>query len=262
MPRHSYSFQHCIALGRPRSAHAYVGFGLNLAVPLYYPAPARPATVVYQAPAQAVADQVTASPGPGYVWMAGHWSFYGQKWVWVAGHWELPPSPSAIWVARPLGPGKHRLGLGRRGLDRGRPPVAAPGRADASRRGPRLGPGPAGGPIGRPARPAGRGARRRHRLLPPPRPMADGTVVGRRAPGPDRRIRPRLPLSGLCLDRRILGLERGLVLERRPLRPSAVQGRRLGFRRLGPRGPRLDLAGRPLALSGPPGPIAPRAPVF
>ena len=87
-----------IALGAPSHAYAYIGFGLNLSLPLYFPLAGRPATVVYQAPPQPVAEQVTPAPGPGYVWMSGHWSFYGQKWVWVAGHWELPPSPSAIWV--------------------------------------------------------------------------------------------------------------------------------------------------------------------
>jgi hypothetical protein len=86
-----------LALGAP--AHAYVGFGLNFAVPLYYPAPVYRQPVTYQAQPVGMSDVVTASPGPGYVWMAGHWSSQAHRWVWMAGHWELPPSPSALWVA-------------------------------------------------------------------------------------------------------------------------------------------------------------------
>ena len=89
-----------LALCAPK-ADAYVGFGLNLSLPLFYPigyysSPAYTRTVVYQGPSRVVGEQVTASPGPGDVWMAGHWSNVSQRWVWVAGHWEMPPSPSAV----------------------------------------------------------------------------------------------------------------------------------------------------------------------
>ncbi|HXN36167.1 MAG TPA: hypothetical protein VN877_08340 [Opitutaceae bacterium] len=89
------------ALAIASTAHAWShwGFGLNLNLPLYYPTPGYARTVVYQAPPSSVAEQVTPAPGPGYVWLSGHWSFYGSRWVWVAGHWEMPPSPSATWVA-------------------------------------------------------------------------------------------------------------------------------------------------------------------
>jgi hypothetical protein len=97
-----------LALGAPAPASAYVGFRLNLAVPLplYYPAVgySYPSTVYAQtvaydgAPATR-SDVVTPAPGPGYVWIAGHWNNVSQRWVWVSGHWEMPPSPSAIWVA-------------------------------------------------------------------------------------------------------------------------------------------------------------------
>jgi|GEM_PF-645002 hypothetical protein len=95
-----------LALFAPARAQAYVGFRLNLAVPLYYPAygyyyPSSGYTqsVAYEAPLRAEGEQVTVAPGPGYVWIAGHWSNSAQRWVWLAGHWELPPSPSAMWVA-------------------------------------------------------------------------------------------------------------------------------------------------------------------
>lgn len=87
-------------------ANAYVGFRLNLALPLYYPytgyyypAAGYPSTVVYNSPPRAEGERVTVAPGPGYVWIAGHWTNSAQRWVWLAGRWELPPSPSAAWVA-------------------------------------------------------------------------------------------------------------------------------------------------------------------
>ena len=95
-----------LALFAPARASAYVGFRLNLAIPLFYPAPAYyyptehyTRTVTYQAPLRAEGEQVTVAPGAGYVWVSGHWSNSAQRWVWIAGHWELPPSPSALWVA-------------------------------------------------------------------------------------------------------------------------------------------------------------------
>ncbi|HEY1794234.1 MAG TPA: hypothetical protein VGG34_15060 [Opitutaceae bacterium] len=93
-----------LALCAAPIAGAYIGFGLNLAIPLYQP---EPATVVYSAPvyrtsyesgSTARSEQVTPSPGPGYVWLAGHWNNVSQRWVWVSGHWELPPSRSAVYV--------------------------------------------------------------------------------------------------------------------------------------------------------------------
>lgn len=97
-----------LALGAPAPASAYVGFRLNLAVPLplfypaagyYYTAPAYARPVVYEGTPGTPQERVTPAPGPGYVWMAGHWNNVAQRWVWVAGHWEMPPSPSAVWVA-------------------------------------------------------------------------------------------------------------------------------------------------------------------
>jgi hypothetical protein len=94
-----------LALCAPKPAEAYASFRLGFGFPLifpigYYSAPVGyTRTVVYDsAPRQAVGEQVTVAPGPGYVWMAGHWSNVSQRWVWIAGHWEMPPSPSAVWT--------------------------------------------------------------------------------------------------------------------------------------------------------------------
>jgi hypothetical protein len=96
------------ALALSATADAYVGFRLNLAVPIplfypatgyYYPAPVYTQTVAYEGTSGTRAEVVTPAPGPGYVWMAGHWNNVANRWVWAAGHWEMPPSPSASWVA-------------------------------------------------------------------------------------------------------------------------------------------------------------------
>ena len=64
----------------------------NFGFPFFWGAPA-----VYQPPSTTVIEQVAAAPAPGYVWIAGHWSWNGQAWVWIAGQWQMPPQPSAIW---------------------------------------------------------------------------------------------------------------------------------------------------------------------
>jgi hypothetical protein len=164
-----------LALCVPKPADAYVGFRLNLAIPLYYPfgyysAPAGyPRTVVYTNPTRVSGEQVTPAPGPGYVWMAGHWSNVSQRWVWVAGHWEMPPSPSAIWTGGHWVQGNGgwvwvdgAWSIGNSAsLPQNGPPVPPAGPAPQTSSMP---PSPAAEPA--PSSPA-----------PPPPEMADGTVV-------------------------------------------------------------------------------------
>ncbi len=83
----------CVALlGGAFSAQAgtQVGLSLNIGVP----AP----IVVRQEPPRPVLEQVMAAPGPGFVWVAGHYSWMEGRWVWVRGSWVLPPQPGAFWV--------------------------------------------------------------------------------------------------------------------------------------------------------------------
>lgn len=39
----------------------------------------------------------TASPGAGYFWVEGHYTWNGNSWVWVAGHWERERA-GYVWV--------------------------------------------------------------------------------------------------------------------------------------------------------------------
>jgi len=178
-----------LVLGAPSPASAYVGFRLNFAVPLplffpsagyYYPAPAYARPVAYEGTPQ---EQVTPAPGPGYVWMAGHWTNVSQRWVWVAGHWEMPPSPSAIWVAGHWVQGSSGWvwadGTWTVGASASQNPPVAPG-APAS-----AAPQAAGTP---PAPPAGAA------IAPPPSPeMAEGAIVDNEPPAPVAEYVPVAP---------------------------------------------------------------------
>jgi hypothetical protein len=37
------------------------------------------------------------APGPGYLWIDGHWGWRGD-WVWMGGRWALPPRGRHAWV--------------------------------------------------------------------------------------------------------------------------------------------------------------------
>lgn len=64
---------------------------LNTAVPAY-------TTPVYvqSAPPADIAEEVTVSPGPDYVWIKGNWRWNG-SWAWERGRWDRRPYNGAVW---------------------------------------------------------------------------------------------------------------------------------------------------------------------
>jgi hypothetical protein len=64
--------------------------------PVQPPPPADP-TIVQQM------QMMTPSPGPGYVFLPGHYSWPGNPniwtYIWMPGRWSLPPFEGAHWVA-------------------------------------------------------------------------------------------------------------------------------------------------------------------
>lgn len=60
-----------------------------------------PPGVVYveEAPPAVRVEAAIASPGPGYVWVPGNWSWGGSAYVWTPGVWMLPPQPHVTWTA-------------------------------------------------------------------------------------------------------------------------------------------------------------------
>jgi len=58
----------------------------------------RAAVYVPTGPPPPVAEVVTVTPGPGYVWVPGYHQWNGSAYVWVSGRWEIGPNPRARWV--------------------------------------------------------------------------------------------------------------------------------------------------------------------
>ena len=69
---------------------------------------AEPPPVVQQPPPSPPArvEVAPAPPGPGYVWVPGHWAWRGPRrgYVWVAGYYVVPAQPMAIPPRTPTQP--------------------------------------------------------------------------------------------------------------------------------------------------------------
>jgi hypothetical protein len=53
---------------------------------------------VAQPPPAVRVETRTVSPGPGYVWTGGYWSWTGSNYVWTRGSWVARPRTTAVWV--------------------------------------------------------------------------------------------------------------------------------------------------------------------
>lgn len=51
------------------------------------------AGVVGATPPQPVVETVVVAPGPDYLWVAGAWIWYGDRWGWRSGYWHRPVNP-------------------------------------------------------------------------------------------------------------------------------------------------------------------------
>jgi hypothetical protein len=56
-----------------------------------------PGPVIELPPPAPYAEVIPMAPGPAYVWIGGHWSWYLGRHVWIGGRWALPP-PGHGWV--------------------------------------------------------------------------------------------------------------------------------------------------------------------
>jgi hypothetical protein len=53
--------------------------------------------VVPTAPPPIVVEKTIPSPGAGYAWIGGAWT-WNNHWTWQRGHWDRPPHPGQVWV--------------------------------------------------------------------------------------------------------------------------------------------------------------------
>jgi hypothetical protein len=87
---------------------AICGIGLGLGV-------ANAQVIVHAGPPPPI---IVERPGPplhaGWVWVPGHYRWYGGRYVWVRGSWVNPPRRGAVWIPGPLGASRRRLCLHRR----------------------------------------------------------------------------------------------------------------------------------------------------
>jgi hypothetical protein len=64
--------------------------------------------VVVQSPPAPIVERRPAMPGPGYVWIEGHWRWEARRgqWAWVRGHWDIRQGYTWVaghWDQRPNG---------------------------------------------------------------------------------------------------------------------------------------------------------------
>jgi WXXGXW repeat (2 copies) len=73
----------------PTAAYAGVDIGITVG---------GPEVVVTNQPPPLRAEIINASPGPGFIWIRGHWRWRHERWEWIAGRWEMPAQPGMAWV--------------------------------------------------------------------------------------------------------------------------------------------------------------------
>ncbi len=57
-----------------------------------------PEVVVKTSPPPLRAEVVEPMPGPGFIWIRGHWAWHHERWEWIGGHWDRAAQPGSVWV--------------------------------------------------------------------------------------------------------------------------------------------------------------------
>jgi hypothetical protein len=73
----------------PLAVRAGVELGINIG---------GPEVIVGSQPPPLRAEVITASPGPGYIWIRGHWGWHHERWEWIGGRWDRVAQPGSAWV--------------------------------------------------------------------------------------------------------------------------------------------------------------------
>jgi WXXGXW repeat (2 copies) len=73
----------------PLAARASVDIGVTIG---------GPEVVVQGQPPPERFETVPFTPGPGYIWIRGHWAWHHERWEWRNGRWEYPAQPGTEWI--------------------------------------------------------------------------------------------------------------------------------------------------------------------
>ena len=73
----------------PFAARAGFEIGLNIG---------GPEVVVRSQPPPERVEVVPMSPGPGYIWIRGHWAWHHERWEWFPGRWDRMAQPGYTWI--------------------------------------------------------------------------------------------------------------------------------------------------------------------
>jgi hypothetical protein len=71
---------------------SYAGFDIGINI-------GGPEVVVRSQPPPERYEAVGIAPGPGYVFIRGHWVWRHDRWEWMGGRWELPAQPGNVWIS-------------------------------------------------------------------------------------------------------------------------------------------------------------------
>jgi WXXGXW repeat (2 copies) len=89
MNKSTLSLIAALCLAAPAALHAGVEVGIRIG---------GPEIIVSTQPPPPRVEVVPMSPGPGFIWVRGHWSWHHEHWVWIDGHWDRVAQPGAVWV--------------------------------------------------------------------------------------------------------------------------------------------------------------------
>jgi hypothetical protein len=73
----------------PLAVNAGVDIGINIG---------GPEVVVRGAPPPDQGEVIPMSPGPGYIYIRGHWVWHHERWEWKGGFWDRVAQPGYAWV--------------------------------------------------------------------------------------------------------------------------------------------------------------------
>ena len=57
--------------------------------------------MIGNAPPAPPPERVVVAPGPEFVWIAGTWAWFGNRWLWEPGYWHRPVHPGPRMYRRP-----------------------------------------------------------------------------------------------------------------------------------------------------------------